>query len=236
MTRPKLPRHVAIIMDGNGRWAKEQGLDRLAGHRAGTEKADEIITCARNVGIRYLTLYAFSKENWNRPPEEVSALMELLKEFLSTKEKKMIDNEIQLKTIGSIELLPESVRQALARVKQSTNKGSQMVLTLALSYGARDEIIRGIKRLASVTGDLSQLTEEIFSTHLDTADIPDPDLVIRTSGEHRISNFLLWQGAYAEFVFEECNWPDYTPEDFLKALKEFERRERRFGLTTDQLR
>lgn len=230
-------------MDGNGRWAKEQGLDRIAGHRAGTEKADEIITCARSAQIRYLTLYAFSKENWNRPPEEVSALMELLKEFLLAKEKKMIDNGIRLNTIGSIELLPEAVRQTIDRVKTSTAKGLGMVLTLALSYGARDEIIRGIKRFldesrGSPQGGVLQYapTEENFAKYLDTADVPDPDLVIRTSGEHRISNFLLWQGAYAEFVFEECNWPDYTPEDFLKALKEFERRERRFGLTTEQLR
>ena len=236
----KLPRHIAIIMDGNGRWAKERGLSRIEGHRAGTEKTDEIITCAREAKIRYLTLYAFSKENWNRPPDEVSALMDLLKQFLSAKEEKMVKNEICLRTIGNTSLLPEPVSEVLQKVIDSTAQGKEMTLTLALSYSSRDEIIRGIKRFLDESRrqtSLEQtLTEESFGAYLDTADLPDPDLIIRTSGEHRISNFLLWQGAYAEFVFEECHWPDYTPAHFLKALEDYARRERRFGLTSEQLR
>ncbi len=226
----QLPQHVAIIMDGNGRWAKAKGLPRLEGHRAGVEKTDEIITAAREAGIGYLTLYAFSKENWDRPPEEVDALMVLLKEFLIKKEPKMLANGIRFNTIGNIALLPSDVRETIDYVVQNTSGGKKMVLTLALSYGSRDEIVRAVSQLIQrKKGALSPVTEAELSACLDTHDLPDPDLVIRTSGEHRISNFLLWQGAYAEFIFEKCFWPDYSPALFLKALEEYGRRERRYG-------
>lgn len=231
--KSKLPQHVAIIMDGNGRWAQKRKLERVEGHRVGVRVSENIITYAREIGIGYLTLYAFSKENWERPKEEVEALMKLLKAFLLEKEKKMKDNGIRLNAIGDTSLLPREVQEVLKSVIDRTKDGKQMVLTLALSYGSRDEILRGVTRLANeaVKGgeEISKISEEEFSGYLDTKDMPDPDLIIRTSGENRISNFMLWQGAYSEFVFEKCHWPDFTPEHFLKAIKEYQRRERRYG-------
>ena len=235
-----LPKHVAIIMDGNGRWAKARGLNRVEGHRMGINVSEEIITAARDLGIQFLTLYAFSKENWDRPVEEVSTLMRFLKAFLLEKRQKMLDNKIRLNAIGDITRLPPDVRQTLAQVMHDTSgQKSEMVLTLALSYGSRDEIVRAATKIIDENRRLGhfpeKITEEIFSRHLDTHDLPDVDLVVRTSGENRISNFLLWQGAYAEYVFEECFWPDFTRGHFVKALEEYQTRERRYGKISEQL-
>lgn len=229
LDRSNLPEHVAIIMDGNGRWAKTHGQPRVEGHRVGSEVSEEIINHAVNLGIRYLTLYAFSKENWNRPKAEVDALMLLLREFLISKKQKMINEQIRFNTIGSIELLPDIVQDAIREVKEATAQSTGLVLTMALSYGARDEILRAIKKMMLQKVDPCALTDEVMAEYLDTQDMPDPDLIIRTSGELRMSNFLLWQGAYAEYVFESCNWPDFTIEKFESALREFQNRDRRFG-------
>lgn len=229
----KLPKHVAIIMDGNGRWATAQGLDRVEGHRMGVLRSEEIITAASRIGISCLTLFAFSKENWQRPKAEVTALMKLLKDFLLEKKEKMLQNGIRLQTIGDTDKLPSDVRSTLEQIMKDTSKGEGMILNLALSYGARDEIIRAIRKV--VADAPKNLDEKIFASYLDTAKLPDPDLVIRTSGEHRISNFLLWQGAYAEYFFEECNWPDFSEERFLEVIDEYQKRERRFGKTSEQI-
>ncbi|EKD42367.1 MAG: hypothetical protein ACD_73C00189G0005 [uncultured bacterium] len=240
MQKEKLPRHVAIIMDGNGRWAKSKGLPRVEGHKQGVEVSENIIDKANEMGLKYLTLYAFSRENWNRPKAEVSALMSLLKEFLIAKKEKMLRTGIKLNAIGDLDLLPTEVRQTLEETRRDTAAGKGMTLTLALSYGARDEILRAIKKLLrqELTTDKFpvDLTEEEFAKLLDTDDMPDPDLIIRTSGEHRLSNFLLWQAAYAEFVFNDCLWPDFTEEHLKSAIKEYHQRERRFGKTSDQLK
>ena len=231
-SKESLPRHVAIIMDGNGRWAQKRGLPRLEGHRQGAVATEEIITCARESGISCLTLYAFSTENWNRPPDEIAGLMALLGEFLSEKRQKMIDNGIRLNAIGDISLLPSSVRDHLGEVRQATSAGIGMVLTLALSYSSRDEIIRAVRKILAKGGEGGsgkKLSEENFAAHLDTADLPPVDLMIRTGGETRISNFLLWQAAYAELIFEKCMWPEFTRDHFLKAIAEYQKRERRFG-------
>lgn len=221
--------HVAIIMDGNGRWATQQNLQRVAGHARGVEVAEDIITHCREQNIPYLTLYAFSKENWLRPAEEVNTLMSLLKNFLISKKQKMISNEIRFNTIGDISKLPALVQETISEVKQATKDLKKMTLTLALSYGARDEMIRAIKKMEKENFDLSQTTPETLSSFLDTQDMPDPDLIIRTSGEFRTSNFLLWQGAYAEYYFEPCLWPDFTPAHFDKAISSYHQRSRRFG-------
>lgn len=238
--KSRLPRHVAIIMDGNGRWACERGLDRIEGHRAGVMRCEEIITCAVETGIDCLTLYAFSKENWQRPASEVSALMALLKKFLMEKREKMIKNGIRFNTIGDLSLLPKDVCLVLDSVASDTSNGKKMCLTIALSYGSRDEITRAVKAVVRDSLEKGRLEddfgEEKFASYLDTAGLADPDLVIRTSGEHRISNFLLWQGAYAEYIFEECYWPDFDEGRFFSAIREFQRRERRFGKTSEQVK
>lgn len=235
----KMPQHVAIIMDGNGRWAVKQGLPRLEGHRVGVNRSEEIIDCAQEMGIKYLTLYAFSMENWKRPDEEVGTLMILLKGFLDAKEAKMKKNGIRFETLGQISLLPKEVYETILRVKKSTESGEKMTLILALSYSSRDEILRAVKQTAleATKGEieLHAIDEIYFKNHLDTKGIPDPDLVIRTSGEHRISNFLLWQLAYAELFFTDCLWPDFTADHFQNAIAEYQLRERRYGLTSKQV-
>ena len=240
MKNKKLPRHVAIIMDGNGRWAKARGLARVEGHKRGVEVSEEIIDVASHMGLGFLTLYAFSRENWNRPSAEVKALMQLLQHFLQSRKQKMITQNIRLNAIGNLDLLPSEVRQTLEETMQETARGTGMTLTLALSYGSRDEILRGIKKLLRRDdlreGFLGDLNEEDFSKLLDTAELPAPDLIIRTSGEHRLSNFLLWQAAYAEFVFEECLWPDFTEKHLVQAFEDFDQRERRFGKTSEQIK
>ena len=235
----RLPNHIAIIMDGNGRWAKTRGLPRLAGHRRGAEAVDEVITAAREIGIRYVTLYAFSMENWNRPSHEIAGLMVLLKDFLVRKRQKLVSNEIRLEAIGDTNRLPSSVLKELEDTMVLTSGLSRMTLTLALSYSGRDEILRAVHRVMKdrASGRLQDdfLSAEQFASFLDTCETPDPDLLIRTSGEARISNFLLWQMAYTEIYFTETLWPDFGRRELLDAITEFQRRERRFGKTSEQL-
>jgi len=235
---PPLPRHVAIIMDGNGRWARQRGLPRAEGHRMGARAVRQVVECAREMGIPYLTLYAFSTENWGRPEAEVRTLMALLQEFLASELPLMLRHGIRLRTIGETSSMPFAVRQILARTMAAPADHSDRTLTLALSYSGRDEIVRAARGIAAEAAasrlDPESVTETLVSGRLDTAGMPDPDLVIRTSGEVRISNFLLWQSAYAEFVFTDILWPDFGKAEFLKALDEFSRRTRRFGLTDEQ--
>lgn len=234
-----LPTHVALIMDGNGRWAKEQNRPRLDGHRAGAKTVRDITTYARELGIRYLTLYAFSSENWGRPENEVVGLMKLLSEYLVAERKTLLDNHIELWTIGATWRLPRSVRVLLDDVKDATRGLDGMRLTLALSYGGRDELIRAVQKLARDVDRGALAPEEIdeaaMASALDTADMPDPDLLIRTSGEQRISNFLLWQLAYTELYFTPVPWPAFTRAAFDEALSAFQSRQRRFGLTGEQI-
>lgn len=230
-----LPRHVAVIMDGNGRWAALRGLPRVDGHRMGIRAVRAVVECARELGIPFLTLYAFSVENWGRPEPEVSTLMDLLREFLLKELPELTRHRIRLNVIGDRTRLPAAVRSVLAAVISATEGFREMTLTLALSYAGRDEIARAARRIAAEAAagrlDPGDVTEEAFASRLDTSGLPDPDLVIRTSGEQRVSNFLLWQSAYAEFVFTETLWPDFGKPEFLQALEEFGRRDRRYGLT-----
>jgi len=235
---PSLPRHVAIIMDGNGRWANLRGLPRVEGHRMGVRAVRAVVECARELRIPCLTLYAFSLENWGRPEPEVLALMGLLQEFLVSELSLLLKQKIRLRVIGEISTLPFAVRQVLERTVSATAGNAEMTLTLGLSYAGRNEIVRAARALAAdvANGRIvpGEITEETFSSRLDTAGIPDPDLVIRTSGELRISNFLLWQSAYSEFAFTDVLWPDFGKAEFLQALEEYSRRHRRFGLTGEQ--
>lgn len=235
----KLPRHLAIIMDGNGRWAEQRMLKRIIGHHRGAETVQMVVEQASNLGIGYLTLFAFSAENWSRPRTEVKALMALLKKFVRSELRRMLKNNIRFNVIGNRDDLPEEVNQILDEALQQTVSNTGMVLTLALSYGGRQEIIRATTRLAEKVqaGTLApeQISESLFSQHLDTADLPDPDLLIRTSGEMRISNFLLWQLAYTELYFTDINWPDLTINALHAALADYQARERRFGKTSAQL-
>lgn len=221
-------------MDGNGRWAERHELPRAEGHRRGSETIEKIVEAARERRISYLTLYAFSEENWQRPGEEVIALLELLEEFLITKRQKMIDQGIRFRTIGDISKLPDELRQQIADTIEATSKGRDMTLIVALSYGARQEFCRAANQIIA-KGD-TVLTPEKITQALDTADYPDPDLLIRTSNEYRISNFLLWQLAYTELYFTDVLWPDFDEHELDKAISEYARRERRFGLTGEQIR
>jgi undecaprenyl diphosphate synthase len=227
-----LPRHVAIIMDGNGRWAEQRGLPRVAGHREGAESVREVTRTARRIGVPALTLYAFSSENWGRPDDEVEALMALLAEFLEAERPEMMENGIRLNAIGELERLPEVVRHKLAEVRAETAGNAGMVLTLALSYGGRQEIVAAARRAAARRPDFG---EEDLAAALWTAGLPELDLLVRTSGERRISNFLLWQCAYAELCFSEEMWPDFRGPALLRAIADFQGRRRRFGLTDAQL-
>ncbi len=235
-----IPRHVAIIMDGNGRWARKKALNRIRGHEEGARSVKEIVTTSREIGISYLTLYAFSEENWGRPRTEIQALMRLLKRYLKQELSEMLDNGIRLNTIGFINKLPNDVRKTLSDVMDKTSRNSDMVLTLALSYGGRQELTDAVKRIAKrvESGDLKaeEITEDIISGFLHTYDMPDPDLLIRTSGEFRISNFLLWQIAYTEIYITPTLWPDFRKSEFLDAILEYQKRERRFGLTGEQVK
>jgi undecaprenyl diphosphate synthase len=236
----KIPQHIAIIMDGNGRWATRQALPRLEGHKRGVETADEIVTCAKDLGVKYLTLFAFSQENWNRPPDEVAGLMDLLCNFLVSKRPKLIANQVRLLTIGDVESLPSPVIRELSASVEATRRMEAMTLVLALSYGSRKEIVKAaeqlIRKRISTPEPTAPVSPEEFAGFLDTKGIPDPDLLIRTSGENRISNFLLWQMAYTELYFTETPWPDFKKQEFLQAIEEYQSRERRFGLTSDQIR
>ncbi len=231
-SRP-LPRHVAIIMDGNGRWAEARGLPRVAGHREGSEAVRAVTRAARRVGLEALTLYAFSSENWARPEEEVGALMQLLAEFLESERGEMMQNGIRLGAIGDLERLPSFVREKLAQVRAETARNRDMTLTLALSYGGRQEIAAAARRAAAAKGAALEVAD--IEAALQTAGLPELDLLVRTSGERRISNFLLWQSAYAELHFSDVLWPDFRDAELFAAIADFQARERRFGLTGAQV-
>jgi undecaprenyl diphosphate synthase len=231
--KSSLPTHVAIIMDGNGRWAKQRGLPRIEGHRHGAESVRAVVRTAGEIGIKYLTLYAFSVENWSRPKEEVDALMKYLARYLKKEAAELDKNNVRLEVIGQIYRLPEPVQQQLARTIHALSRNNGLTLVLALSYGGRTEIVEAVRAIATEaqSGDLdpAEIDEQVISEHLYTKNIPDPDLLIRTSGEMRVSNFLLWQISYAELVVTATLWPDFRKKDFFEALEEFTRRHRRFG-------
>ncbi len=235
----KLPRHIAIIMDGNGRWAQRHALGRIMGHQKGVEAVRRTVRLCRQIGIQYLTLYAFSMENWSRPDAEVAALMKILRKYLRSELDEMLQNDIRLLAIGAIENLQPPVRKILLETMEKTARNRGMVLNLALSYGGQDEIIQAVQRIARDVGNgklkVEEITRNNFAGYLFTAGIPDPDLLIRTSGEFRISNFLLWQSAYTEFYFTEVLWPDFDKDDLFAAIADYQRRERRYGLTSEQL-
>lgn len=233
-----MPRHVAIIMDGNGRWAQRRSLNRIKGHSEGTESVRDVVRASREIGIEFLTLYAFSTENWKRPAQEVSALMKLLKRFLRSELSEMMENDIRLNAIGAVDRFPGDVRNVLKEVTASTRGNRKMTLNLALSYGGREEIVSTAKRLAAKVKDgqlnPEEITEGVFADNLYTHFMPDPDILIRTSGEMRISNFLLWQIAYSEIFITKTLWPDFRRGEYLQILSEYQKRERRFGLTSTQ--
>ena len=236
----KLPRHIAVIMDGNGRWAQQRSLPRIAGHQAGVEAVRQTVETCRELGVPVLTLYAFSRENWQRPKWEVRALMGLLAQYLRSEIKKLKKNDIALRAIGNLDQLPDKVRELLARAEEQTAVGRAMVLNLALSYSGRLEIIRAVRNLVQ---DVRQgkveaegIDEALFEQYLYTRGLPDPDLLIRTSGEYRLSDFLIYQLAYAEIYVTKTLWPDFRKKDLVAAITEYQNRERRFGLTGEQIR
>ena len=235
----RLPRHVAIVMDGNGRWAKNRRKPRIYGHKIGADSVREIVEMSREIGIGHLTLYAFSSENWNRPAQEVSGLMNILKSYLVSELNRMEKNEIRLNCLGEITKLPSGVRRTLEDTINRTAGNDKMVLNLALSYGSRDEICLAAQKIANLCLNQQMLVEQIdhrtFADQLYTAGQPDPDFLIRTGGEQRLSNFLLWQASYAEIYFTETMWPEFRKQPYLEALLEFQNRERRFGKTGEQI-
>ncbi|AWH84823.1 isoprenyl transferase [Flavobacterium album] len=235
-----LPKHLAIIMDGNGRWAKKKGMLRMFGHENGTKAVRETVECCAKLGIGYLTLYAFSTENWNRPKLEVDMLMNLLVSSLKKELPTLQKNNIKLNTIGNTDMLPDGARRELLDVTEQTKNNTRMTLTLALSYGSREEIVSAVKKISEKALNnqlnIADISEAVISQHLYTHDLPDVDLVIRTSGEQRISNFLLWQVAYAEFYFTEVLWPDFREKNLHEAIISYQKRERRFGKTSEQVK
>ena len=235
----KLPTHVAIIMDGNGRWAAAKGKNRLFGHKNGVKSVQAIVEESARLGIKHLTLYAFSTENWNRPQEEIGTLMRLLLQSLRNELEKLLENNIKLQAIGNIEKLPKSIQNELLHVINKTSPNSEMTLTLALSYGARDELVDMTKKISQLVKNnlisLENIDESVINEHLYTRKLPDVDLLIRTSGERRISNFLLWQIAYAELYFTDVFWPDFREQNLINALLSYQQRERRFGKTSAQI-
>jgi undecaprenyl diphosphate synthase len=235
----RLPRHVAIIMDGNGRWAQRRGLSRIEGHKRGKDSVRAVVEASRRLGISYLSLFAFSTENWNRPRREVDALMGLLRRYLRTELSKMMKNEIRLVAIGDFKRLPPTLQQELHATIEATKHNQRMTVALAVSYGGREEIVQAARALACEVraGRLEPeaINEAVFGGFLNTAGIPDPDLLIRTSGEMRISNFFLWQAAYTEIYVTDTLWPDFREPQFLEALAHFQQRERRFGRVTEQM-
>lgn len=225
----KIPLHVGVIMDGNGRWAKLRGLPRIEGHRLGAERAKEIIEISGELGIKCLTLYAFSMENWHRPQSEISTLMKLLEMYLKKELQALVKKGIVFKAIGETWRLPENIRELIRETEEKTASNEGMTVVTALSYGGRNEIIRAVKKMMDTGVNPAEVTENLFSGYLDTAGLPPPDLIIRTSGERRLSNFLLWQSAYAELYFTDTLWPDFDKEEFMLAIQDFQGRERRFG-------
>ena len=235
----RLPKHIAIIMDGNGRWAQQQGQHRVFGHINGVTSVREATEAAAEIGVKYLTLYAFSTENWNRPKNEVDALMELLVSTINKETKTLNDNDIRLTAIGNLESLPEKCLAELQQAMKNTEKNKRMTLVLALSYSSKWEILNAVKKIAADTANnkikTEAINEDLLSSYLTTAGIPDPELMIRTSGEQRISNFLLWQLAYSELYFTEKLWPEFRKEDLYEAILDYQQRERRFGKTSEQI-
>ena len=236
----RIPSHIAIIMDGNGRWAKRQGMARMFGHRQGVETVHRITEAAAELGIEYLTLYAFSTENWNRPKEEVDALMSLLVDTIAKETPTLMKNNVRLSTIGDLARLPENAQQKFRACMEETDRNTGLNLVIALNYSARWEMIQATRNIALAVQQgtllVEDINEELISASLTTALMPDPDLLIRTSGELRISNFLLWQLAYAELYFTDCLWPEFTEEEFYHAIVDYQHRERRFGKTSEQVR
>jgi undecaprenyl diphosphate synthase len=238
--KTKLPKHVAIIMDGNGRWAKQKGKQRIFGHRQGVIAVREVTEAAAELGIKYLTLYAFSTENWNRPKTEVDALMELLVSTIHKEVKTLNKNKIRLKAIGNLQSLPPKCYKELNNAIQQTSENNHLTLILALSYSSKWEIVDAVKQIVKKASkneiSADDIDEHFFASHLNTNGIPDPELLIRTSGEQRISNFLLWQIAYTELYFSEKLWPDFRKNDFYEAIIDYQKRERRFGKTSEQIK
>lgn len=237
--RTRLPQHIAVIMDGNGRWAKEKGKLRVFGHQNGVAAVRDTIEGAVEIGVPYITLYAFSTENWNRPKLEVAALMELLVSTIHKETKTLMDNEVKLNAIGDLNSLPSKCRQQLQQAMAKTSANKRCTLTLALSYSSRWEITEAVKQIAAAVQasklQAEDINEKVFESFLSTSGMPDPELMIRTSGEYRISNFLLWQLAYAELYFTPKLWPDFRREDLFEAIVDYQKRERRFGMTSEQL-
>ncbi len=237
--KEKIPQHVAVIMDGNGRWAKSKGEDRIFGHQNGVDSVDQVSEAAGEIGVKYLTLYAFSTENWNRPEAEVDALMELLVDAIKNNVQKMMKNNVRLLVIGDIDRLPQKTKEKLQEAIKETDQNTGLNLVLALSYSSRWEILNAAKKIAQAAKEgyiqIEDIDEALFSETLTTAGIPDPDLLIRTSGELRISNFLMWQLAYSELYFTDICWPEFKKEAFFEAIADYQKRERRFGKTSEQI-
>lgn len=227
----KIPTHIGIIMDGNGRWALARGLPRLAGHRAGTENLRRIIEACIEFGIKYLTIYAFSTENWGRPQEEVQGLMRIFENVIDRELQELHDQGVQLRHIGRLDRLKPAFRKKVLHAVEMTRHNNRLILNIAFNYGGRDEIVCAIQRMIQDGVKAEEVTDELVSRYLFTAGVPDPDLIIRTSGELRVSNFLIWQGAYSEWYFPSTYWPDFDREELRKALEEYSRRDRRYGLT-----
>ena len=229
----KIPEHIAIILDGNGRWAKKKGMPRNYGHVQGSKNVERICEDAYKLGVKYLTVYAFSTENWKRPQDEVDALMNLLRNYMKTCLKTAEKNRMRVRVLGDKTALDEDIRNRIAELEEATKNNDGLNFQIALNYGSRDEMIRAMKRMAADVKEgvveVGNITEDLFESYLDTHDIPDPDLMIRTSGEQRLSNYLLWQLAYSEFYFTEVLWPDFTKEELVKAIEYYNGRDRRFG-------
>ena len=228
----KIPRHIAIIMDGNGRWARQRGMPRIMGHYRGAEVAEEVVKFCANLGVEYLTLFAFSTENWRRPREEVELLFELLRDYLTRKKEELIREGVRLRFIGRRDRIAKDLKNLMEKLEEETSKDYRITVILAIDYGGRDDIIRAVRK--AVRHGLEDLNEESFSRLLDLGEIPDPDLMIRTAGERRISNFLLWNLAYTELYFTEVCWPDFTTEELMRAVEDFSRRKRKFGRVLDE--
>jgi undecaprenyl diphosphate synthase len=230
---PKLPEHVGIIMDGNGRWAKSRGLPRLAGHRAGTDNLRRVLTAAVEFGIPVLTIYAFSTENWGRPQDEVSGLLGLMEQMIRRELDELHREGVQIRHMGHLDKVPKGLKDMIKRSLDLTKDNQRLILNVAFNYGGRKELLDAIKRIVEQGVPAAEIDEELINQHLYTRDLPDPDLIIRTSGEMRVSNFLIWQGAYAEYFVTPKYWPDFDKDELYKALVAFSRRERRFGLLPD---
>lgn len=230
----KIPQHVAIILDGNGRWAKSKGMPRNYGHTMGAKNVETILRAAGDLGIRYVTMYAFSTENWNRPQSEVEALMKLLNNYLKNCVKTAKKNNIRVRVIGDISRLDEDFQKKIVNLEEESKNNDGLNFQIAINYGSRDEMVRAMRKMAEDGIDPEDITEERFEGYLDTGGIPDPDLLIRTSGEQRLSNYLLWQLAYSEFYFTDVPWPDFSPEELRKAVEEYSNRDRRYGKVKEE--